>query len=1077
MIFPFFHGHAGAHQAAQEQALRNPLLYGANANDIPENTQRVFNGTSMTELGNIAAHMHSDADAPAVPDIFMRDFSLAENIENIEAGDQGAFDEWFGFFCALLLSKPGVIQTITYRRGDLVNENEHNLFKRALGAEMTARSIEELTVYKVVNVMIGYAYAGMKTLICPAADIQADLRGVFLPECIMQNDESGYRFTNPIDTLTKQMYASKAKYVALELSARRQDLAHQNRLCRKLDEIIEKLKNGIPGEELEPFRAENDIRIPGTPAAPTELSPMAQRLSSWLEKDIVVFPPREDRNQFKGCHGVFDVKKDENNNEMNEQAIVPFNQSFAQEISSMRFGSDGRQTEADDWITWLDRPRDERQEVQQHIWITSCEEQAYRIDIEYNGNRYCKYYDADHIIKSQSETLHMPVVAVWPKTRDTDRKWRDYYLYVRNLENEGVATTEGLVLTALEPGEHGELTSRRPGFDRKDAESRIHDEVTHTHDFPQFIQVSYQKDNQNRNVGVLFPMSQGSMTKPATQSCVIAIDFGSTNTIAYKKMQNNLPEPLTVGNTASVICERGDGANMADRTDMTLDFFNPESWDNALFLTMLKIHGPHDEHLPEVLPLEEGSIPFTDTITITPSMQSRLITDELKWNRQLDANPNPAQIQRTRGYLKTIIMMYKWSAYQNGAALQDIQWRFAYPRSMSQDAREALVQVFEDYIQPDHLASTSEANAAGSFLQDPALAGLMQQHGYNPLQMKDPCMLIDIGGGTVDYSLWQENKLVTEASMIGVAGDFALRSAIMHDDQMGVEPDVDFLRGLFPLNNENGIKQIKEQLKKQLVNHNDELIAGELAEKLIAYMEVRRDPEYGAYASTINNMFKQLWTTNINEICGRMQAVLPNLTARTAVKQYAKRLKMYYICLFYFAGELVGAAMNEGKMTVTSCFNIGLIGNGAKSVLNLENLTNGSFANSRMNDMLKRAFTAGVKSTFGQEPNMTVQIIEPIKAKHEVAMGLCMKDNITVEETESVLTWMTDENNNAELNGLIEHLRNERGICRENEQEQLIRKAQVAFASTADMISRNHGVNVWRRKDTVMAEIMKNMLR
>ena len=95
-------------QTIQGQSPRSPLVYGVNSNDMPEDMPKFFNHIEMENLRSVAANMFpasgSGIYASAIPDIFMSDFSLAENIE---AGDQCEFDEWFGFFCALLLSKKG----------------------------------------------------------------------------------------------------------------------------------------------------------------------------------------------------------------------------------------------------------------------------------------------------------------------------------------------------------------------------------------------------------------------------------------------------------------------------------------------------------------------------------------------------------------------------------------------------------------------------------------------------------------------------------------------------------------------------------------------------------------------------------------------------------------------------------------------------------------------------------------------------------------------------------------------------------------------------------------------------------
>ena len=471
-------------------------------------------------------------------------------------------------------------------------------------------------------------------------------------------------------------------------------------------------------------------------------------------------------------------------------------------------------------------------------------------------------------------------------------------------------------------------------------------------------------------------------------------------------------------------------------------------------------------------------------------MQSRLITDELKWNRKLEADINQTQIAQTRGYLKMIMMMYKWSAYKDGAALEQIKWRFAYPRSMSQSARSALIEVFRGFAKPNEVKYTSEANAAGSFLQDDTLNGLLTLNSYAPLEVKDPCMLIDIGGGTVDYSLWQNNKLATEASMIGVAGDFALRSAILHDDQADVSPNVELLRQLFPVNpdKKENIVKIKNNLGQQLTNGNQavEATTGTVSEKLIAYMEARKDPSNAAHVSTINNMFKQLWTTNINDICKSMKEKLPSLTQGAAIQRYARRLKLYYALLLYFAGELAGAAMMENKLECTERFNIGLIGNGAKSVMNLMN-GGECFAESELNQMLQRFFIKGIENTYGEQvQGITVQIIEPIKAKHEVAMGLCMRDFTNEEEKEAVLQWTSDTNPedvNQVVGNIADCLREEKQICSDDLKnmktwtvEGLKQRMNQAVSRTRNTIEHSSNSEVWKRKDTIMAEIIRTAL-
>ena len=968
-----------------------------------------YGNMSLHELAIVAKSIDKSTAASqthSIPDMLQPDFSLESDMRSNDAEiKKAAFDQWIGFVCAaILLPGENIIKTC-YEKDDLLKDHQP-LFMQALGRMLETRGIASFTLYSTrvalptgdQTVAIGYSYQdGEKMHYCPAAYLRADLTDVVHVGCY---DRQNKRFQNPSELLKQPGYNSEAMVVAEELNARFTSFpACVQPLVKSFIAVI--VDGGEKRVELRP--------IGGIAQVPSE----AQHIAQWFTPRLLVLSGWE--KMYQNCYGDL-VVQDDAGNILKIKLILPVTKAYAKEVWAM---------EQDPGATAPMRAAIRDCFDMKHAMVTRYEGMKpdsfrYVLSFTYLGVDYkATYREADCV--DAGDNFGVPYTAVWPQRAHPD--WKEYFAYYRYPD---MAAMEKMRIRPWTIDGDGRETTHAPTFDRTSNDPRnIADECIPLSSFPRFMSVFFDEEE----VGLLLPKENITPAVAANPPMVISIDFGSTNTIAYMKGAG-APQPAIIGSSLLHVC--GD----ADEVAIIQDFAPPVPYNKAQFLTMLNTFGSHPNPAADYLIYEESTIPFTDEINMTYDLSKHLFLGLKRNTSANDAVPAIAQ-SRTRSFMRQIVMEYRWKAVQAGATIGsnpgDVQWRFAYPRSMEARPRQALQNTFQTILPDSQVEFCSEAMAVGQCLTDPAMIGAIGGRGYQAVNGQTGYLIVDIGGGTVDFSLWQNDQehvpsIRSESSLLGIAGAFAIQETIQHKNIHGASANAALLWEMWSDKVKRGcdtVDKLKESLIKALAGgigfeenngrendglendgrENDGLENATLPEQLIAYMEARNDPRVrDTHQEAIDHLFDTTWITNIIAITEQLKTRCLAVSGDNNYPElngFLQNLEKYFSMLVFYAGEMVGAAIAEKLLAVAEngVFSVVFAGNGSNMLTFLpdfsrgKNAGNARFRQSLLHAHLQTFFLRGLKSRTGISLN--VQIIEPLMAKKEVAYGLCATTTVT----------------------------------------------------------------------------------
>lgn len=569
-------------------------------------------------------------------------------------------------------------------------------------------------------------------------------------------------------------------------------------------------------------------------------------------------------------------------------------------------------------------------------------------------------------------TGRIPYMTMWPYfLPNEDIFWKDYYVGLVNIDEVKVDELEFVKFAH----DHPQLVAswqriEIPGIKFVAPDKSVMDQgisgtdgnkfswqILKQNKFPRFIPLSGRLGGAGARtidigcIAVVPPQeTQVQLTKPAT----VGIDFGNSNTICAIA-------PSTGGNTSYSVVEENDTVVLLNGEDDT-GMYNslsrcwvPKNAFSRKFLTAVQLFNSTDDIATENRGILHGVVLFNNVdaiIKLYGNTKSNNVHSGLKAG--LDANQVNINIREAASvFLSEIMLLCKLQARKLGCG--KIFYHFSYPKSQPR-ARTNLVANLNGLADFINDAPTTpnislydrvfinEADAVKNFVVSKLTPA--NNVGY---------AIVDIGGGTTDFSIWEghANNIPTCSieSSLRFAGNAILTDSILRVLPQGTKSDRDaaLLRSTFGVNDD---PQLSEWIEKYV---NYEIPDG---------------------MQEADEKYLRLILDNIINKTGKINAL-----AHPSSLRLVSHVRLKYLAAFF---AIAKSAEAKGKITYpgSGYFNVYLAGGGSQCI---------DFASNQdcpLRDMVAKMFAKYVFENTETKPLIDLVLPENGMSKLEVASGL-----------------------------------------------------------------------------------------
>lgn len=237
-----------------------------------------------------------------------------------------------------------------------------------------------------------------------------------------------------------------------------------------------------------------------------------------------------------------------------------------------------------------------------------------------------------------------------------------------------------------------------------------------------------------------------------------AIDFGTTNTHIEYQVNNSEPKAFEIvendiqyqSTIDPEFIKKGDISDALDINDsaILIEWMPPLLNKESGYYFPIRSVLTHKNDLNKSVPtftLVDYSIPFVYQKKVIPF--DNLIKSNLKWDVQSNLD--------VEKYLEKLILLIKNKIVFNNGNLEQTKIKWSYPLSMSKSRLIKLEKVFEDLIEK-HLGNDVEIEKYSESL----VPFQYLIHAEGIIALAKPVASIDIGGGTVDMVIYNNNEPV-----------------------------------------------------------------------------------------------------------------------------------------------------------------------------------------------------------------------------------------------------------------------------------------------------------------------------
>ncbi|MEH2284792.1 MAG: hypothetical protein V7K90_26305 [Nostoc sp.] len=342
----------------------------------------------------------------------------------------------------------------------------------------------------------------------------------------------------------------------------------------------------------------------------------------------------------------------------------------------------------------------------------------------------------DYPLLEENIIYQVPVLEVWPDFRAEG--WKEYYGFYYDAEY-GEETFQINFPTATVKNIHSFKEGK--GFYQ----------VVRLEEFPTFIEC---KDVYTNTIGLILLQTPEQIIINA--EWVVGVDFGTSFTNVYVNKNDRVVERLNLENLHKKVTD----VSIDTRFPVLFEFFIPESFipiDKPFPMsTVLTTRGKTNARDEDSSPIFDGRLYVPDRNRFSP--QETWIKTNLKWSA---TNPTDNQL-----FLKHLALHITAMAAKNG--VKKIQWSLSFPSAFSSKEQQNYAinwQRLTEHLQAKTgIQHSSPGRDNTTYFRTESLA-VAQYFAENEGHDLVSTTCIDIGGGTSDISIWQDDKLLHQCSV------------------------------------------------------------------------------------------------------------------------------------------------------------------------------------------------------------------------------------------------------------------------------------------------------------------------
>lgn len=365
-----------------------------------------------------------------------------------------------------------------------------------------------------------------------------------------------------------------------------------------------------------------------------------------------------------------------------------------------------------------------------------------------------KTYPFDQLIRV--DPIHLPICEVWPGEALPD--WKAWYAFCSNAGIRAryvirpIGSTSGLREERLPDGSPDVL-------------------LTMSFEKPAFfgfreLQPTHGGNPTEAYRGLVIPEYKNPAISGIQGNAQIGFDFGTTSTEIYIKVGAKEPEPLSLKISTAAITAGEEESRLGAMYRFFIPPGDPE--EKGPFLSLLRRRRGSVETLqPESV--TEAHVLFYRSKNSKDQLDDPHVHGYLKWDSVLHGD--------RAAFLYQFALMATLEAVRSGAT--SIQFHYSYPTAFNPVQKQWIIQAWPEIL--TRLRSALPANCelppAIAKTESVAAAQYFSRIDYDDRALTDVgSLVIDVGGGTSDISVWKGGEVRFQTSLRWSAREILLQA-------------------------------------------------------------------------------------------------------------------------------------------------------------------------------------------------------------------------------------------------------------------------------------------------------------
>jgi hypothetical protein len=368
---------------------------------------------------------------------------------------------------------------------------------------------------------------------------------------------------------------------------------------------------------------------------------------------------------------------------------------------------------------------------------------------------------------AESETTNirnLPMICLWPDFQIPGSHWKAYYTFQFWPAEKEELSVRPWSAAEREPAKHRKYLLDKQRF-----------QVFRTDAYPEalicetpYFSTTSQREKLARGLLLLQPPPVIDPAQPS--SVVVGIDFGSTGSNVYVRVDRDRPRAVVFRSRVKRVTD----FDVNKFPDICRNLFVPaRDWPAESILSLFQDFGDPPEGDGSRMSLRDGHVLYADDPTKLISGDRRRVRANLKWGEERERIA-------ARDFLMQLCLQTAAEMAANGAREVDI--RFSYPTAFSkwdlaqfqaywQNVTEDASELTGVKFRLNRQIDNREAIVATRFFSD----FVDENDGRNDrMDIAGGAITVDIGGGTTDFAVWKERKLLAHSSVILAGRDILL---------------------------------------------------------------------------------------------------------------------------------------------------------------------------------------------------------------------------------------------------------------------------------------------------------------